>query len=675
MLMARIKRDDKKAKIIAKQDLKEHSWNVAEMAAESAKPYGFENLAKLAGILHDAGKAKKEFQKYLIERHPLRGSVLHSRAGAMYLFKQFGGSETGFSEDVKRERKLTLQIAAMAIMCHHVGPQDVYSSIEGVFCQGEKAFEDEVTDAKGMRRYFKEVADKKTIKELFLNAEKEVTAFLDKANTGFSAYKKSGVDKQYRLASRNFLAELILSFVIDADRRDAKAWDTNEGARDDSHGLSYLNERYEPNPPGFFRLYKYSGQGVLALRTANKARRVDTNIEIARKHAQQHGLSRVIYVTKTEQEKGRIAQIFRTRFGTGNVLEYQSDTDITEGPRLDVLDISEERQGMWSQGIIVMIQNELLSICYSMQPADIRLFKYLTNSVIVFDDASTIPQNILYPVFILSEFLAKFGQSTIMMCSDTLAPRFDFYEFPLLFDKSFKQPRNPKQKLTTIEDISYRERDNEVWHKYSPEELAKMVTETNAGMTFIIHNTDEAVKDTYAEIKKTAGENAYLLTGMAKDEVLSSLDEATKSDSKKYLVMTYACLDDIPFVADAMYCEQTGLDKIIRATGCGVYGAKVCVFQGQKRRVSAKCRGEQMSYKNAIMNCEIDTNLMDDDVFDKYARSLKQELKGGRDQEYLYKDMNGSLFHDFTSIGNKVSNPKGLPLFAPFSRVAQNFIL
>src|SRR5579859_3218968 len=47
--------------------LKKHILRVSEMAQEFAKPLGAEEIAYFLGLLHDLGKFREEFQRYLHE--------------------------------------------------------------------------------------------------------------------------------------------------------------------------------------------------------------------------------------------------------------------------------------------------------------------------------------------------------------------------------------------------------------------------------------------------------------------------------------------------------------------------------------------------------------------------------------------------------------------------------
>ena len=67
--------------------LSEHLLAVANMASEHAAAFGAASIAWWAGILHDAGKASEEFQRYLRLCHEqpdrTRKTVDHKGAGAV----------------------------------------------------------------------------------------------------------------------------------------------------------------------------------------------------------------------------------------------------------------------------------------------------------------------------------------------------------------------------------------------------------------------------------------------------------------------------------------------------------------------------------------------------------------------------------------------------------------
>ena len=72
-----------------RQTVREHCRKTAALAAGALESIGLEKSAYLAGLLHDAGKNKKEYEDYLLEAAAggsvVRGSVNHTFAGARFL--------------------------------------------------------------------------------------------------------------------------------------------------------------------------------------------------------------------------------------------------------------------------------------------------------------------------------------------------------------------------------------------------------------------------------------------------------------------------------------------------------------------------------------------------------------------------------------------------------------
>ena len=75
------------------EEVADHLREVAEMAAEFARPFGAESWAYAAGMAHDIGKYSAEFQNRILRDGR---KVDHSTAGAYELYERAGLPLLGF---------------------------------------------------------------------------------------------------------------------------------------------------------------------------------------------------------------------------------------------------------------------------------------------------------------------------------------------------------------------------------------------------------------------------------------------------------------------------------------------------------------------------------------------------------------------------------------------------
>ena len=156
------------------QTLREHSENVAMHCAAICRPFGLENLGRLTGYLHDMGKSAPDVQDHLWNQ--TKEKLNHSAAGMRWIWER--------TEKSDNYVRLTGQIVALAIGCHHSGRCD-YLSIDGNRPWLERMYSKKADPFyhESVTRFFAECCEETEIQRLIQEAAKEIHTIFPKAQT------------------------------------------------------------------------------------------------------------------------------------------------------------------------------------------------------------------------------------------------------------------------------------------------------------------------------------------------------------------------------------------------------------------------------------------------------------------------------------------------------------
>ncbi len=172
------------------QLLSTHLLNVAKLAERFAEPLDLAAVAWLAGLLHDLGKYRAEFQQYLRNERKAGSDTHHAIYGAAHAFT---------SEWLPQ---------AFAIAGHHAGLPDQHDLQNTV--QGEKY--DAVERAKG----------------LFTLLKSEV----GELPRGVSKLLGEAIQRE-DVHCLEFATRMVFSALVDADRLDSANWPQQDAADDE----------------------------------------------------------------------------------------------------------------------------------------------------------------------------------------------------------------------------------------------------------------------------------------------------------------------------------------------------------------------------------------------------------------------------------------------------------
>ena len=387
------------------QSLQEHLNEVAVMAGRFAMPFGAERAARLAGLLHDLGKYTSAFQTRLDGGVP----VDHATAGAKEVLALANG----------RRDALTVDLIAYAIAGHHSGLPDKIG--------GDASLVDRL---------------KKPLSPLAPHWRTEITPESDDLWPGLQLDVASKPKAAFQLG---FLGRMLFSCLVDADYRDTEAfyartegwtadrdWPPLGGMLDELlRGFNTRMERKQleaadtsvnrlrreilehvrsqaDTPPGLFTLTVPTGGGKTL-----------ASLAFALDHAKAHGLDRIIYAIPFTSVVDQTASVFREMLGDDIVLEHHSSIDeerFRERSGASKLKLAMED---WAVPVVVTTNVQLFESLFAARSSRCRKLHNLARSVIVLDEAQTIPLSYLRPCAAALDELARNYGATIVLCTAT----------------------------------------------------------------------------------------------------------------------------------------------------------------------------------------------------------------------------------------------------------------
>ncbi len=384
------------------QLLHEHLQSVGQLAAERAAPFGGQQLAQIAGLLHDIGKYTDEFQRRI------NGDLIrvdHSTRGAMLAVERYG--------------PVVGRLLAYGIAGHHAG----------------------LANGRDLRK-------RSTLEERLKG--KDLPVLVDQWQEEISLPDKSQLKfppvnprKERVVFQQAFLARMLFSCLVDADFLDTEAFynriehrsslrshqppaltelraaldDYLAGFRADSSVnriradiLAHVRQQAEC-PPGLFSLTVPTGGGKTL-----------ASLAFALDHAIRHGLRRIIYVipfTSIVEQNAAVFQQALGQFGEQAVLEHHSafnDDRSKDRQARDKLRLAMEN---WDFPIIVTTAVQFFESLFADRPSRCRKLHNIAGSVIILDEAQTLPLKLLRPCMTVIDELALNYRCSPVLCTAT----------------------------------------------------------------------------------------------------------------------------------------------------------------------------------------------------------------------------------------------------------------
>lgn len=582
------------------QTLSEHANEVARRAEAFADKFGMGTWGRTLGLLHDAGKVSVGFQRRLEGGKP----VDHSTAGAKIAIERYATCG---------------QFMAYALCGHHGGMANGMNWSE---CSGSQ-----------------KASLRTPLKGRLANTIDPYDAFFDLAEAGeisLPDLAQLGAPMRYgrtfegtasKVFSTFVLEHFLYSTLVDSDYLDTERFMTPEAAeareaRDlasmeellaklEAH-MSELMGSAKETPVNRVRRLVYEEClgasvrpcGLYTMTVPTGGGKTLSSMAFGLWHAVEHGLDRVIVAIPFTSIVEQTAATLKTIFGSENVLEHHSNYDFS-----DLGDEEKAKQRLavqnWDAPIVVTTNVQLFESLFSNKPGKSRKVHNMAKSVIILDEAQTLPDSLLKPSLAMLEELVAGYESSVVLCTATQPALEGLWSFGAepreivrrrdLFDEAFGG-RVAYESLGAIEEADLAERIVDCH-----EVLCVVGTRALACAIYGDMVTRAAERGELSDVKHAYDEGFFHLSAFMIPAHRSAMLERIRKrlDSKQRCVVVSTQLVEAGVDVDfpEVYRELAGLDSIVQAAGrCNREGRLIdggmvhvfeCAVDGERQKTGA----------------------------------------------------------------------------------------
>lgn len=542
------------------QPLKAHEENVAALAGKFAEAFGAKAHGERTGLLHDIGKYSDNGQKR--QRDPEHtAKVDHATAGTQMAWK------------------LKDCVAAFAVAGHHGGLPDMGSgSDEGggtLWARLNKP----LTGGNDPSAWKNEIEiPEKICYPAWLETEKDAR----------------------RLA---MYTRMLFSCLVDADYLDTET--AIQGGQPRGKGetlerlLEKLNAHVAPwlEAPANDLCAKRSAilarclhggedeRGLYTLTVPTGGGKTISSLAFALSHAVKHDLQRVIYVIPYTSIIEQNADVFAKVLGEENVLEHHSQVEFADDGE-ETPEAYKKRLACenWDAPVVVTTAVQFFESLYAAKTSKCRKLHNIANSVVIFDEAQTLPLPFLIPcVSAIGELVQHYGVTAVLCTATQPALGRLFKQLaPTLVQHEIAP--DPDELFDCFRRVSFCREG-----VFTPEKLAERLTET--AQVLCIVNTRKRARQVYESLPEEGRFHlSTLMIPTDREKTLNAIRTRLQNGKTCRVVSTSLVEAGVDVDFPSVWRELAGLDSILQAAGrCNREGRRsaaesvVHVFEAEGR--------------------------------------------------------------------------------------------
>ena len=551
------------------QTLSDHLHNVSRLSGDFAERFTDRAWGEVAGLLHDAGKYSDEFQRRL--HGQAYGTVDHSTGGAQIADTTWG---TGIG-----------RLLGYVVAGHHGGlPDGGTVNAEGTLLARLRK---EIPDCGA---FFTEQTLPPRLPSLSL------AHAIASASLGF------GVP---------FFIRMLYSCVVDADFLDTERFMDAQraGLRGSTQvSLSDLRDRFAETMQSLkekpetavntarnrvladCRAAAQWAPGLFTLTVPTGGGKTLSSLEFALEHAHAFDLDRIIYAIPFTSIVEQTAAVFKGVLGDDAVLEHHSNYGFTEDRDGDCGSERHRQERLltqnWSAPLVVTTNVQLFESLYSDRSSRCRRLHNLAKSVIILDEAQTLPDDFLEPCLAALEELCNSYGSSVVLCTATqpaLEGRWPQGSAPREIVSEWESLEAALGRRAAVHYVEHREDDELVDDILEHDQALCIVSTRKHALALFeaLRTRNEGV------VANGVFHLSALMCPVHRSSVIQDVRRRLKEGQRCIVVSTQLIEAGVDVDFPVVYREVAGLDSVVQAAGrCNREGGRehgdVFVFQSDE---------------------------------------------------------------------------------------------
>uniref|UniRef100_Q3ARV3 CRISPR-associated helicase, Cas3 family n=1 Tax=Chlorobium chlorochromatii (strain CaD3) TaxID=340177 RepID=Q3ARV3_CHLCH len=581
------------------QTLREHALSTAHLASDYATSFGLAECGYWLGLIHDLGKSLPQFQQRLEDD---RVKADHKHAGGLFLWDKLNNGT--------KPSHLAAQCLALCVISHHGGLVDCLNQLgEDNFINTieNKLYQANLKDSLENLQLDTELEDNiKKISGARSLVQDEIDFFFQNILQQAKKYWPTEDDKNKRKKLELFriglMTKMLFSCLIDADHTDTANFHDEERKNKNLPHLPKWDELRDMVERYLETLPQTSSVDIERKRISDKCIQASVcesgtylltvptgggktlaSMRFALHHAVNREpyipFKRIIYVipytTIIEQNAQAIRKVFVSQLNEDVLNEMILES------HSNVLPNEENRNNRvlaenWDAPIIFTTNVQFLEAFYGVGTRNARKLHNLANSIIIFDEAQTLPVRCLHLFCHAVNFLVEHCNCTAILCTATQPLLHEIpaehgalwlsKNFQILPDKFRKDSADSLKRVTVIDECK-----PQGWRL---EEVADKVSciHKQGNSCIIILNTKADTRELYTILRKRHGEELtyHLSTAMCaahRMDILSEVKTLLRNNQPVICVSTQLIEAGIDIDFDTGIRALAGIDSIAQAAG------------------------------------------------------------------------------------------------------------